>query len=388
MFQKKSLILQKITRPNTHYMLKLLIKQYIKYPTVFLGGFLKSFFLKEKRMEDPIDFVVTWVNGSDPVWKAEKLKYEGKDAESTGDSSDERYRNWDLFRYWFRAVEQYAPWVNKVYLVTYGHIPSWLNTECKKLVIINHKDYIPAKYLPTFSSVPIELNLFRIKDLSENFVYFNDDTILNCPVNPEDFFQDGLPRICSIATPAQNSPDNEVFAHQLFTGFGFMNKYNWEDIIQKTSSKWFHHSYGVRLLYNWHAYQNRFFTGMYFTHMPQAFRKQTMKAVWEEFGKELDEISSHRFRSPMDCNHHIFTMKEVVNGSYVPMKPFYYGRIDELMAEHAETFAGNIRQKSCRIVCVNDTKSINSKNFESVRNTMEQAFREVLPTPSSFEKEN
>ena len=58
------------------------------------------------------------------------------------------------------------------------------------------------------------------------------------------------------------------------------------------------------------------------------------------------------------------------------------------MAEHAETFAGNIRQKSCRIVCVNDTKSINSKNFESVRNTMEQAFREVLPTPSSFEKEN
>ena len=219
-------------------------------------------------------------------------------------------------------------------------------------------------------------------------MYFNDDTILNSPVNPEDFFQDGLPRICSIATPAQNSPDNEVFAHQLFTGFGFMNKYNWEDIIQKTSSKWFHHCYGVRLLYNWHAYQNRFFTGMYFTHMPQAFRKQTMKAVWEEFGKELDEISSHRFRSPMDCNHHIFTMKEVVNGSYVPMKPFYYGRIDELMAEHAETFAGNIRQKSCRIVCVNDTKSINSKNFESVRNTMEQAFREVLPTPSSFEKEN
>lgn len=69
-----------------------------------------------------IDFVVPWVDGSDPSWQAEIKKYKG-DETLFSDTTDKRYRDWGLFKYWFRGVEKYAPWVNKVHLITCGHYP-------------------------------------------------------------------------------------------------------------------------------------------------------------------------------------------------------------------------------------------------------------------------
>ena len=48
-------------------------------------------------------------------------------------------------------------------------------------------------YLPTFNINSIELNLHRIKGLSEHFVFFNDDMFLLKPVYMEDFFKDEKP---------------------------------------------------------------------------------------------------------------------------------------------------------------------------------------------------
>ena len=67
-----------------------------------------------------IDFVIPWVNGSDPVWLAEKAKYnylaENSECEN---NSAERYRDWGLMKYWFRGVEKFTPWVNKIHFVTF-----------------------------------------------------------------------------------------------------------------------------------------------------------------------------------------------------------------------------------------------------------------------------
>ena len=124
-----------------------------------------------------IDFVIPWVDGSDLEWRKSKNKYSGKIDEPV-DITDARYRDWDILKYWFRGVEKYAPWVHKIYFVTCGQKPDWLNENHDKLVLVNHEDYIPHEYLPTFSANPIELNFHRIKNLSEHFVYFNDDTFI------------------------------------------------------------------------------------------------------------------------------------------------------------------------------------------------------------------
>ena len=102
--------------------------------------------------EMKIDFVVTWLDPSDPEWQKQYELY--KDAK--GDKSKARFREMNIFRYWFRAVEKYAPWVNKVFLITNGKFPDWINKDNPKLVLVKHEDYIPAEYLPTFNSCTIE----------------------------------------------------------------------------------------------------------------------------------------------------------------------------------------------------------------------------------------
>lgn len=373
--------------------MRLLYNLYIRHVWFFLYGFVKSFFLKRKPMTEPIDFVVTWVDDSDPEWLAEKQRYEGisKNKDVDKDNEIERYRNWDLFRYWFRAVEKFAPWVNKVYLVTCGHVPAWINREHPKLVIASHKDYMDEAYLPTFNSNPIEENFHCLPGLSEHFVLFNDDFFLTQPVKPEDFFQDGKPLVCSVATPIQNGSSNETFNHILLSCIGLMHNDNWEKIIESKPEKWFFHGYGARLMYNWHTYQQRFLTGIYFTHMPQAFRKSTYEKVWNRFPKTLDDLCRHRFRTPLDINHFVFTLQEIEDGDYVPIPPFYYGKMGGkgmvYMHEAPEVYADYIRQQCFKSICVNDSPVITQENFQRIKTCILYAFDELFPHPSAFEQE-
>lgn len=57
--------------------------------------------------DDRIDFVLTWVDGSDKAWLEQKLKYEkvGESmALSDSDANAEcRYRDTGLLQYWFRS---------------------------------------------------------------------------------------------------------------------------------------------------------------------------------------------------------------------------------------------------------------------------------------------
>ena len=62
---------------------------------------------------EKIDFVVPWVDSNDPEW----IKIYNHYRPETPIVNNARFRNWNLFRYWFRAVERYAPWVNKVFLI-------------------------------------------------------------------------------------------------------------------------------------------------------------------------------------------------------------------------------------------------------------------------------
>lgn len=137
-----------------------------------------------------IDFVITWVDGADPAWRKEKAGYAPS---AQNDDREERYRDWDLLRYWFRGVEAFAPWARKIHFITWGHLPPWLNTEHPKLHVVRHEDYIPKKFLPVFNSNVLEIYMHKIEGLSEHFVYFNDDMFLIRNVKKELFFHNGKP---------------------------------------------------------------------------------------------------------------------------------------------------------------------------------------------------
>ncbi|GMO18334.1 MAG: hypothetical protein Ta2A_26630 [Treponemataceae bacterium] len=129
-------------------------------------------------MTSDIDFVLLWVDMNDPVWQKKFNRYLPTANSEKTDTRAIKYRDWDNLRYWFRGVEKFAPWVRKIHFVTSDQCPEWLNLDAPKLHYVTEADYIPAEYLPLFNCNPLEINFHRIKGLSEQFVYFNDDMFL------------------------------------------------------------------------------------------------------------------------------------------------------------------------------------------------------------------
>lgn len=140
----------------------------------------------------PIDAVYTWVNGSDPAWRAEYAAFawqEGRVAKVAEHSEFKRYRDSDELRYSLRSLERYAPWIRHVFIVTNGQVPAWLDRSNPRVSVVAHAQIFPdPSVLPTFSSPAIEAHIHRIPGLARRFLYFNDDVFLGAPVAPDDFF--------------------------------------------------------------------------------------------------------------------------------------------------------------------------------------------------------
>ena len=328
---------------------------------------------------EKIDFVIAWVDGSDPAWQAEKAKYR-----PAGDGSAVRYRDWDTLRYWFRAVEAYAPWVNRIHFLTWGHVPGWLNTEHPKLRVVRHEDFIPEAYLPTFSSHPIELNMHRIPGLSEQFVYFNDDFFLTAPVKPEDFFKNGVPRDSLEETPLRMSRReimNSVNANDII----FLNRHFRKGQCRKAQwKKWYAlrtPAVAVKNLLQT-PFARMHFYGLNNHHLPQAYRKSTLEKVWELESEWLRETCSHKFRTAEDVSQCVFKYYQLATGTFEPVNKRKYGCWFPGGSDH-QGAAKAIRQKKYRYICFNDSAGI---DFETAQKAITDAFEAVHPNKSTFEK--
>ena len=143
-----------------------------------------------------IDLVYLWVDGNDPVWQAKRNATIGKPEEKSAVNCEGRYADNDELRYSLRSVELYAPWIRKIFIVTDNQVPRWLDTSDPRIRIVDHKEIMPSESLPCFNSSVIEHFICRIPDLSERYLYANDDMYINRHVTPETFFaSDGLPVI-------------------------------------------------------------------------------------------------------------------------------------------------------------------------------------------------
>ena len=335
-------------------------------------------------MQKPIDFVIAWVDGNDIEWQKEKNRYLHPDEDSQFDASEIRYRDWDNLKYWFRAVEKYAPWVNKIHFITCGHKPEWLNIDAPKLHVVKHSDYIPKEYLPTFSSHPIELNLYRIPGLSEQFVYFNDDFFLNAPVKPEDFFVHGLP--CdSLEEKPMTFPahllTNSVFVNDLiFANEHFQRKKSRKGMWRKWYSFRDPHVLVKNLILS--LFNDETFLGLNIHHLPQAYLKQTFQEVWELEPELMSETCSHRFRDEKDVSQCVFKFWQLLNGNFYNYNKRKAGRSLTVSTKTPEICQA-IRNHQYKFICINDSDQI---DFEKTRQLINGAFEEVLPEKSIYEK--
>lgn len=331
----------------------------------------------------PIDFVITWVDGTDTKWMAEREKYISGVQE---DSSDRRYRDWDNLRYWFRGVEKFAPWVNRVFFVTCGQIPGWLNVDHPKLRVINHSDYIPEKYLPLFNSNPIEIMLNRIENLSEQFVLFNDDTFLIKKTAEEDFFDAGLP--CDSAALNIHSVvlgKTDLYASLQATGL--VNKYfDMHKSIRDNLSKWINPKYGKALFRTIYLLPSKVFPEIRQFHLPNSFLKSVFDEVWEKEPDLFYDTCTHRFRNKTDYTQWSMRNWQIASGRFVPRKvsvgqEFTIGKGDH----EPEECVQYMRRSKGKIICMNDGQ-LSEEEFAHAKKVILDEFERMFPEKSSYEK--
>lgn len=309
-----------------------------------------------------VDLVYLWCDGNDPEFKRKRLetleKYKNIKLDKEG-TSDFRFIEMEELKYSLRSAEKYAPWIRNIYLVTYEQIPKWLNTNNPKIKVIDHKDIIPAKYLPTFNSSAIEVFLPQIPGLSEHFLFANDDMFFWGDVDKEFFFtQEGGEPICRTSKRITKTPKNSLFGTTVYTAYKMvLEKFG------KNVPYWSHH--GI-----------------------DSYRKSDYLECIDHFKDELELTASHKFREETDVQRMIFSYYAIAQKGAV-VKEYPHKWYDKLITRINETCYSSctikkmkhFRNKDFKLFCINDGRKTTDKDRLYMKNMLEEKF----PEKSSYE---
>ncbi|XP_045214375.2 N-acetylglucosamine-1-phosphotransferase subunits alpha/beta-like [Mercenaria mercenaria] len=147
----------------------------------------------EVDLNEQVDLVYTWVNGSDPNFNRQLHEYLASINRKNTDVMElNRFYDLGTIKYSLRSVEKYASWIRHIFVVTNGQFPSWLRRNHPKLTFVTHEEIFANKsHLPTFASPAIESNLHRIAGLSKRFIYMNDNILLTSKLELSDLITIG-----------------------------------------------------------------------------------------------------------------------------------------------------------------------------------------------------
>lgn len=271
-----------------------------------------------------IDYLVPMVFPFDPEWQRTWRRACGAmlidDAQLCA-----RYRTWCTEQLLIECVQRFMPWLNQIIIILAGpsQVQPWMAEMGVRVVF--HADFIPQEYLPTFNSCTIEMFLHRIPDLSERFIYGNDDMFPLSPLQPDDFFRGTLP--CLEMTARQYpTPPNQfhmVCAH----GQDFV-----ADVLGvEPPACWWH-------------------TG----HSLAPILKCTCELLWQQRADEL-KASITPFRSQRNFNQYIYLWYQYMSGKYcthVPPRQYVSAK------DGADAVRQAIREAE-GILCINDSDHTN-----------------------------
>ena len=335
--------------------------------------------MEKKRLNEKIDLVVLWVDGSDEEWVKEKNKY----LEIKGDARENRFRDCDNLQYLFRGIEKYVPWANKIYFITWGHVPSWLNTNNERIVVVKHEEFIPREYLPTFNSNVIELNLHRIESLSDKFVLLNDDIFFLKPTTEKDFFINGKPADVYAEYTQLATSYNDVHYMMKANILSIINKhFDKQDCVKKHFKKFINLKYGDLNFKTLHSIKfKKKFVGFWNFHAPQPYLKETFKEIWKKENENLKHACTNKFRASSDLGHYLCRYWQMVSGNFEPKKD--EGKYLVYLDDNAQNIK-DLKSGKYKYICIND--AFVDIDFEKAKTEINAVLQELLPEKSEFEK--
>lgn len=307
-----------------------------------------------------IDIILPFYNDSDKYWKT--ILYDYMNKEHSNDRQvigEERYRDWENLKYWFRAIEKNCKWVNKVFLVVANksQIPSWLDTSYDKLKVVLHEDYIPSELLPTFNIMTIEDYFCKIKDLSNNYVYCNDDYFFLNETTADMFFRNNIPVYKDTESELKKLDTSGVdgtFYQCLNNGMDLQLQ------ISKDKAKWYA-----------------------LDHLPVSHKKDFENEIIDKYYDTfINANNKSRFRHKSNFSNHLFLCL------YKDLRP--YIRFNNYNNSCYVTIVKDTNFndfKDKQMVCFNDTQRLEQKDFYEVKRRMLDFMESKFPNKSKYEKE-
>ena len=310
-----------------------------------------------------VDIIVTYLNERDEkwqqdfnYWKDKEIKEGIAEANNRQAFGEERTREWDTFKYWFRGIEENCKWVHKVFLVVQNenHIPKWLDRNNPKLRIVYHEEYIPKELLPTFNAMTIGLYLSNIKDLAENYIMSDDDYYFLNPIKEDRFF-----KYCKPVHP------NNVIKYELFNNLTGSDNVFYQIM---NNDLMFEAKFNKKIKYG-------------FYHLPEARKKSFEQNILEKY---MEEIKQHnlpsKFRNKNNLCSYMYSDllklcdKATIGNPYINCA---YCNLD------SKVDFNSYWNKD--IVCFNDTERVD--DYEKTKKAFIEFLDKKFPNKSSFEKE-
>ena len=313
-----------------------------------------------------IDLVYLWVDGNDPQWRAKRDATIGKPTDSE-DNCRARFVDNDELKYSLRSIDRYAPWIRRIFIVTDGQKPAWLNTDNPRVQIVDHTQIMPPECLPCFNSAVIEHHLHLIPGLAERFIYANDDMLLYRPAMPETFFAaDGFPIVRMRRLHCRKLFvffKEKVMRHRLNTYAKTI------DYAARLVEKMFGHYYGCRTHHNIDAYL-----------------RSNYALTRQLFDPQIAPTLPHHLRSQNDVQRNIYTFTALATRcahlQYVDAHTSLNFRIDHIHLHHEGYLNELLRKYQPTFLCLNDTQFGNDGDREAVRRFLEEEY----PEKSQFER--
>lgn len=338
-----------------------------------------------------IDVVIPWVDDEDAVWQEIRARYLSEFSEST-DRLSHYFRNWDTLRYVLRSIETNMPWVRQVHILTCGQVPSWLNTAHPKLRLHTHAEFFsPDSVLPVFSCNPIEMNLMNIPGLAEQFIYFNDDTLVMKPVTPQRFYQNGLPVDYLVLDFPRGGwlydriRIKDSYADICKNSIRLLNDvYPLRTLFRQRKDLVYHSTYKPSDLLRNHFLH---FIGKYkwikINHHPQAMLLSNLIKCLELFPAEMTHTARTRFRSHTDLNQYLYRNMALMSGHF---QPHFYDDAFCMVLSGVKRYQKERRALSERtFVCVNDSPFLSEAEYPELKRLVEADLNRSLPRKSDYE---
>ena len=225
----------------------------------------------------PIDAVITWVDGNDPLHQRKMSLAVSSEKKKKNNLS--KYKEAGEIYYCVQSIIKFAPFIRNIFIVTDNQVPLFIKNKKihdERIKVVDHKEIFKGleEYMPTFNPRGIDALLHRVPGLSERFIYFNDDMFLIKKTQAKDWFTvAGKPVLRGKWSKSYNTMWHKKIA-ELF--YSFTNKRPSYNLAQSVSA-------------NMAGFNNRYYRSFH-------SGRPLLKSVFEEYFKKNPQILRNQLK--------------------------------------------------------------------------------------------